>query len=75
MYQVDTKWWADNWPIIALVVYFVRNFINNLFANCPFLKANKASELVQGTFNALVQTINTPKEAQPPGEPAEGEEQ
>lgn len=44
-------------PIALLAVYFIRNFINNLLTNCPFLKANKIMEVIQGIFNALVQTV------------------
>lgn len=55
--QLDVTWVKSNWSLIVLVLYFCRNFINNLLANCPFLQSNKLAELIQGIFNAAVQTV------------------
>lgn len=55
-------------PIALLAVYFIRNFINNLLTNCPFLQANKIMEVIQGIFNALVQTV-TQSRVIPVGQP------
>lgn len=51
------KWISDNWQAILIVVLLCRSFVNNLLNNCPFLAANKIVEVIQGIFNALVQTI------------------
>ena len=55
--QPDTKWLIDNWQTILIVILLVREFLNNLLTNCPFLQANKCFELLQGIFNALAATI------------------
>jgi len=55
--QIDVTWWVTNWPYIVIVVLLVREFLNNLLTNCPFLQANKSYELLQGIFNALAAVI------------------
>jgi hypothetical protein len=55
--QIDTQWWITNWPYVVIVLLMVREFINNLLLNCPFLKANRGFELIQGIFNAAAATV------------------
>jgi hypothetical protein len=55
--QIDTSWLIEHWQTIVIVILLVREFLNNLLTNCPFLKANKSYELLQGIFNALAATV------------------
>jgi hypothetical protein len=64
--QPDISWWKTNWPYVVIVLVICRNFVNNLLTNCPFLKANKGMEVIQGIFNAAVQTVVKSKGDQNP---------
>jgi hypothetical protein len=55
--HIDIQWWTTNWPFILIALLLVREFLNNLLNNCPFLQANRSFELVQGVFNALAATV------------------
>ena len=50
-------WLQDNWAYVTLGLFLVRDFLNCLLHNCPFLKANRTFELIQGIFDAAVQTL------------------
>ena len=56
-WTIDTKWWVDNWQTVVIILLLCRSFLNNLLRECPFLKANKGMELLQGIFNAAISTV------------------
>jgi len=60
-WQPDIIWWKENWSYVMLALVLANNFLGNLLTNCPFLKANKTFELIQGVFNAAVQTLTRQK--------------
>lgn len=51
------EWFQDNWAYLALGLLLTRDFLNHLLQNCPFLKANRTFELIQGIFDAAAQTF------------------
>lgn len=55
--SIDLTWLQDNWSYCVIGIYLARDFTNNLLQNCPFLKANRCFELVQGIFDAAAQTV------------------
>jgi hypothetical protein len=58
-------WAVTNWKEILIAALVFDRFLNNLLTNCPYLKQNKWYDLVQGIFNAIVQTAtHTPPEGQ-----------
>ena len=61
MGQIDFNWIQIHWKELLVGVMIGREFLNNLLNNCPYLKANKSIELVQGIFNAAAQTITKQK--------------